>query len=92
MKRGLGASWLPRVGWEGFGKAKNKHEKGFGCFSWFPRAGWEGWKLLLLEIPLVDESDRCGTFVPPVSGLKNAPELKVMFSPMHFAKQFANIS
>ena len=24
MKRGLGASWFPRVGWEGSGKAKNE--------------------------------------------------------------------
>ena len=42
MKRGLGASWFTRVGWEGLGKLNMKHEKGFGCFSWFPRVGWEG--------------------------------------------------
>ena len=27
MKRGLGASWLPRVGWEGFGKVQNGSEE-----------------------------------------------------------------
>ena len=27
VKKGLGASWLPRVGWEGSGKPKMKHEK-----------------------------------------------------------------
>ena len=54
------------------GRLKMKNEKGLGVahgfqeykvgrISWFPRVGWEGWKLLLLEIPLVDESDRCGT-------------------------------
>ena len=32
MKTGLRASWFPRVGWEGLGNAKMKHEKGFGCF------------------------------------------------------------
>ena len=32
MKRRLGASWFPRVRWEGFGELKMKHEKGFGCF------------------------------------------------------------
>ena len=28
MKKGLGASWLPRLGWEGFGKVKNEACKG----------------------------------------------------------------
>ena len=56
MKKGLGASWFPRVGWEGglgvshgsqewggkgLGKPTMKHEKGFWRFSWFPRVGWE---------------------------------------------------
>ena len=30
MKKGLGASWFPRVGWEGSGKAKNE-ARIFGC-------------------------------------------------------------
>ena len=56
MKTGLRASWFPRVGWEGLGNTKMKHEKWFGCFmapksgmgrrfgcfSRFPRVGWEG--------------------------------------------------
>ena len=46
-KGGLGASWLPRVGWEELGNAKMKHEKGFGCFM-APKSGvgrvWEGLK------------------------------------------------
>ena len=55
MKRDLGASWLPRVGWEGFGKVQNGSEEcgglmvpksgvgrmGLGA-SWFRRVGWEG--------------------------------------------------
>ena len=41
MKTGLRASWFPRVGWEGLGNAKMKHEKCFGA-SWLPRVGWEG--------------------------------------------------
>ena len=32
MKRDLGVSWFPRVGWEGFGKAQNKAWEGFGWF------------------------------------------------------------
>ena len=32
MKRALRTSWLPRVGGEGLGIIKIKHEKGFGCF------------------------------------------------------------
>ena len=47
MKKGLGASWFPRVGCERFGKAKNKHEKGIRYFmdskSGVGRA-WEGSK------------------------------------------------
>ena len=53
MKRGLGASWFTRVGWEGFGKVqtgsqewggnglgrpKMKHEKGVACFM-VPKSG-----------------------------------------------------
>ena len=41
MKKGLRASWFPRVGWEGLGNAKMKHEKGFGCFM-APKMGREG--------------------------------------------------
>ena len=45
MKKGLRASWFPRVGWEGLGKPKMKHEKGFGCLM-VPKSGvgraWEG--------------------------------------------------
>ena len=52
-KRGLGASWLTRVGWEGLGKAENgsqeccgnglgkpkmNHEKGVACFM-VPKSG-----------------------------------------------------
>ena len=38
MKTRLRASWFPRVGWEGLGNAKKKHEKGFGCFM-APKSG-----------------------------------------------------
>ena len=61
MKRGCVLHGSQELGGKGLGRPKMKHEKGFGCFAWFPRVGWEGWKLLLLEFPLVDESDRCGT-------------------------------
>ena len=64
MKKELGASWFATLGWEGLGRLKMKHEKGFGRFM-VPKRGsqewWEGWKLLLLGIPLVDESDGFGT-------------------------------
>ena len=40
---------------------------------------WEGWKLLLLEIPLVDESDRCGTWPDPF--LNSLHELWLSFPP-----------
>ena len=65
MKRGLGVSHSSQ-GWggKGLGRLKMKHEKGFGRFM-VPKRGsqewWEGWKLLLLGIPLVDESDGFGT-------------------------------
>ena len=68
MNKGLGASWFPSVGvlhgsqeWGGKGLGRCKMVPKSVVGSWFPRVGWEGWKLLLLEIPLVDESDRCGT-------------------------------
>ena len=38
MKTGLRASWFPRVGWEGLGNAKMKHEKGFGWWEGFRNA------------------------------------------------------
>ena len=40
MKKGLGASWLPKVGWEGLGKLKMKHETGVGYFV-ASKSGWE---------------------------------------------------
>ena len=43
MKGVLGASWFPRVGWEGLGNAQNEAcmKRGLGA-SWLPRLGWEG--------------------------------------------------
>ena len=37
IKKGLGASWFPRVGWEGFGKVKNEAWKGGWVFLMVPK-------------------------------------------------------
>ena len=37
MKKDLGASWLPRVGWEGFGKVQNGSEECGGLMV--PKSG-----------------------------------------------------
>ena len=39
MKRGLGASWLPRVGWEGFGKVQNGSQECGGSQEWGGKDG-----------------------------------------------------
>ena len=44
-------------GGKGLGRLKISMKRGLGV----SHGSQEGWKLLLLEIPLVDESDRCGT-------------------------------
>ena len=42
MKKGLRASWFPRVGWEGLGTLKMKHEKGFGVLHGSQEWGGKG--------------------------------------------------
>ena len=81
-------------GGKGLGRLKMKHEWGLGV-SWLPRVGWEGWKLLLLEIPLVDESDRCGTWPDPF--LNSLHELWLSFPPsqvciLYFNKYWTTIA
>ena len=39
MKRGLGAWWFPRVGWEGFGNIKNEVWTGGRVFLMVPKSG-----------------------------------------------------
>ena len=49
MKTALRASWFPRVGWEGLGNAKMKHEKWFGVLHGSQEVGWEGaWVFLMV--------------------------------------------
>ena len=42
MKKGLGASWFPRVGWKWFGNAKNEAWKRSSVLRGFWRVEWEG--------------------------------------------------
>ena len=62
MKRDLGASWLPRVGWEKLGKEKMKHEKGFGCFM-VPKRGVGRVR------PKMKHEKGFGCFMAPKSGV-----------------------
>ena len=63
MKRGLGASWLPRVGWEGFGNAKNgSMKRGLGVSH--GSQGWGG----------KDGSFCCGRFHWSTKAIAAAPD------------------
>ena len=53
-EKGFGCFMAPKSGWEGFGKVQNGSEECGGLMVPKSGVGKDG-KLLLLEIPLVDE-------------------------------------
>ena len=69
MKRGLGASWFPRVGWEGLGKAQNEAWKRVWVLH-----GSQAWGGKGLGRPRIKHEKGVGCFMAHKSGVGRAWE------------------
>ena len=69
MKRGLGASWFPRVGWEGLGKAQNEAWKKVWVLH-----GSQAWGGKGLGRPRIKHEKGVGCFMAHKSGVGRAWE------------------